>query len=53
VIRETHEVSRNYGVDEGRPLGATLQEGVPNHLKRRRSKAGVVSVKEKVAQAIR
>jgi len=33
---------------EGRPLGADLQGQAPNHLKLRRLRAGVVSVKEKV-----
>ena len=33
--------------DEGRPLGAALQEEAPNHLKLRWSRAMVVSVKEK------
>jgi hypothetical protein len=33
--------------DEGRPLGAGLQEQAPNHLKLLWSRAGVVSVKEK------
>lgn len=34
--------------DEGRPLGAVMQVKAPNHLKLLRSKAVVVSVKEKV-----
>ena len=33
--------------DEGRPLGAGLQEQAPNRLKLRRSRAFVVSVEEK------
>jgi hypothetical protein len=33
--------------DEGRPLGAGLQERAPNHLKLQRSRAAVVSVEEK------
>jgi len=32
--------------DEGRPLGAGLQEQTPNHLKLRWLRASVVSVKE-------
>lgn len=36
--------------DEGRPLGAALQEEAPNHLKLLRSKAVVVSVKEKAGK---
>ena len=35
--------------DEGRPLGAVMQVKAPNHLKLLRSKAVVVSVKEKVS----
>jgi len=38
---------RNCTKDEGRPLGAALQEEASNHLKLRRSRALVVSVKEK------
>ena len=38
---------RNYTKDEGRPLGAALQEEASNHLKLRRLRALVVSVKEK------
>jgi len=34
--------------DEGRPLATSLQERVANHCKRRKSKAYVVSVTEKV-----
>ena len=34
---------RNYITDEGRPLGTGLQEQVSNHLRRRWSKARVVS----------
>jgi putative transposase len=33
--------------DEGRPLGAGLQEQAPNRLKLQRSRAAVVSVEEK------
>ena len=33
--------------DEGRPLGAGLQEQAPNHLKLRWLRARVVSVKDK------
>ena len=33
--------------DEGRPLGAGLQEQAPNHLKLRWLRTSVVSVKEK------
>ena len=36
--------------DEGRPLGAGLQEQASNHLKLHWSRAIVVSVKEKVLQ---
>jgi hypothetical protein len=36
--------------DEGRPLGAGLQELASNHLKLHWSRAIVVSVKEKVPQ---
>jgi len=36
--------------DEGRPLGAALQEEAPNHLKLLRPKAVVVSVKEKAGK---
>jgi hypothetical protein len=35
--------------DEGRSLGTAIQVEVSNHLKRLRSKALVVSVKEKVS----
>ena len=38
---------RNCARDEGRPLGAGLQEQAPNPLKLRRLRASVVSVKEK------
>ena len=38
---------RNYTKDEGGPLGAALQEEASNHLKLRRLRALVVSVKEK------
>ena len=38
---------RNCARDEGRPLGAGLQEQASNHLKLLWSKAMVVSVKEK------
>ena len=37
----------NCARDEGRPLGAGLQEQALNHLKLHRSRAVVVSVKEK------
>jgi hypothetical protein len=36
--------------DEGRPLGAGLQEQAPNPLKLQRSRAAVVSVEEKAGQ---
>jgi len=36
--------------DEGRPLGAAMQVEASNHLKLLRTKALVVSVKEKVPQ---
>ena len=39
--------------DEGRPLGTGLQEQVSNHLKLRRLRAGVVSVKEKARGILR
>ena len=42
--------ARRYAMDEGRPLGIGLQGQVPNHLKLRRLRSGVVSVKEKVPQ---
>ena len=38
---------RNCARDEGRPLGAGLQERASNHLKLLWSRARVVSVKEK------
>jgi hypothetical protein len=38
---------RNCARDEGRPLGAGLQEQAPNHLKLPWSRGRVVSVKEK------
>jgi hypothetical protein len=38
--------------DEGRPLGAGLQEQASNHLKLLWSKATVVSVEEKARQRI-
>ena len=41
---------RRYMRDEGRPLGAGLQEQAPNHLKLHWSKAIVVSVMEKAGQ---
>jgi hypothetical protein len=41
---------RNCTKDEGRPLGAGLQEQVSNHLKLLWSKAMVVSVEEKARQ---
>ena len=40
-------MARDYAEDEGRPLGAGLQEQASNHLKLHRSRAVVVSVKEK------
>ena len=39
--------------DEGRPLEAALQEEASNHRKLRRSRAGVVSVTEKVGHKTR
>ena len=36
--------------DEGRPLGAGLQEQASNHLKLHRLRVSVVSVKEKARQ---
>ena len=44
--------ARNCAKDEGRPLGADLQEWAPNHLKLLWSKAMVVSVEEKSRQKI-
>jgi len=41
---------RNCTKDEGRPLGAGLQEQASNHLKLLWSKAMVVSVEEKAWQ---
>ena len=41
-------VSYSYVKDEGGPLGTGFQELVPNHSKRLRSKAVVVSVGAKV-----
>ena len=43
---------RNCTKDEGRPLGAGLQEQASNHLKLLWSKAMVVSVEEKSRQRI-
>ena len=43
---------RNCAGDEGRPLGAGLQEQASNHLKLLWSKAMVVSVEEKSRQRI-
>jgi hypothetical protein len=43
---------RNCARDEGRPLGAGLQEQASNHLKLRWLRARVVSVKEKSRQQI-
>jgi len=43
---------RNCTRDEGRPLGAGLQEQASNHLKLLRSKALVVSVEEKAWQGL-
>lgn len=40
---------RNCARDGGRPSETVLQEKVSNHSKLRRSKAGVVSVREKVS----
>jgi len=42
-----HSVPRSRAEDEGRPLGAGLQEQASNHLKLLWSKAMVVSVGEK------
>jgi len=42
--------ARNCAEDEGRPLGAGLQEQASKHLKLLWSKAMVVSVEEKVPQ---
>lgn len=42
-----NRISARCTEDEGRPLEAALQEGASNHLKLRRSRALVVSVKEK------
>ena len=44
--------ARNCAEDEGRPLGAGLQEQASNHLKLLWSKAMVVSVEEKSRQRI-
>jgi hypothetical protein len=44
--------ARNYAKDEGKPLGAGLQEQASNHLKLHRSRAVVVSVREKSRQRI-
>jgi hypothetical protein len=41
---------RNCARDEGRPLGAGLQEQAPNHLKLLWLRAMVVSVEEKARQ---
>ena len=46
----THRAPRRHMRDEGRPLGAGLQELASNHLKLQWSRAIVVSVKEKVPQ---
>jgi hypothetical protein len=43
---------RNCARDEGRPLGAGLQEQASNHLELRWSRARVASVKEKSWQRI-
>ena len=43
---------RNCVDDEGRPFAIALQGEVANHLKRLKSKALVVSVKEKVFNKI-
>ena len=43
---------RCYLEDEGRPLGTGVQAQVPNHLKLQRSRATVVSVKEKADQRV-
>ena len=40
---------RCYMEDEGRPLGAGVQAQASNHLKLQRSRAAVVSVKEKAS----
>ena len=42
-----HSVPRSLAEDEGRPLGAGLQEQASNHLKLLWPKAMVVSVEEK------
>jgi hypothetical protein len=51
VVRQEHlfdiEATCNCAKDEGRPLGAGLQEQASNHLKLLWSRARVVSVKEK------
>jgi len=41
------QVARNCLTDEGRPLGTSLQERVPNHLRRLWPKAMVVSAEGK------
>ena len=46
--QKTDNVSYSCVNDEGRPLGIGFQERVPNHSKRLRSKAVVVSVGAKV-----
>jgi hypothetical protein len=43
----------NYVVDEGRSLGFALQEKAPNHLALLRSKAVVVSRKDKGSEVYR
>jgi len=45
-------VVNNYAEDEGRPLGAGLQEQASNHLQLHWSRAVVVSVKGKSEQRI-
>src|SRR5260364_46502 len=47
ATRLSFVLNRNCREDEGRSLGIALQEGIPNHLKRLRTKSSVVSVKEK------
>ncbi len=46
------ESVRNCARDEGRPLGAGLQEQAPNRLKLRWLRARVVSIKEKSRRKI-
>jgi hypothetical protein len=46
-LRSTRRAPRSCAKDEGRPLGAGLQEQASNHLKLLWPKAMVVSVEEK------